>query len=93
MWIETAFDNLPATQVAIVTDVRFPNEVAAIKERGGKVIKIVRPDVAPLPTDSDRALLGYDDWDGVVNNNRGIDDLRVYAMQWADVILEKVREP
>lgn len=92
VWVNIVLDELPASQVAIITDVRFPNEVAAIKERGGKVLKIVRPGVEPLPTDSDRALLGYDEWDGVINNNRGADDLRAYAQTWAKLIQDKVTE-
>lgn len=33
------------TSNLIISDVRFPNEAKAIKERGGIVIKVVRPDV------------------------------------------------
>lgn len=33
---------IPSVNVLLVPDVRYPNEVAAIKARGGKVVKVVR---------------------------------------------------
>ena len=43
IWIDCTLSNCGRN--AIISDCRFPNEAKAIKERGGIVIKVVRPDV------------------------------------------------
>lgn len=55
----------------IITDVRFPNEARAIKERGGTLIKILRPKLkmSEYEHSSETALDNYDNWDIVLNNN------------------------
>jgi hypothetical protein len=59
----------------VVTDVRFPNEFAAIKARGGYVVRIVRPGVGPANSHpSETALDGFD-FDVVIHNNGTIGDL------------------
>jgi len=72
----------------LVTDVRFPDEVKAIEDRGGVVIRVNRPD-EPLIEDgttiyyppfddvehpSETALDDYE-FDYVINNNGTIEDL------------------
>lgn len=42
IWIDCTLSN--CGENAIISDCRFPNEAKAIKERGGIVIKVVRPD-------------------------------------------------
>jgi hypothetical protein len=45
----------------IVTDVRFPNEAKAIKDRGGIIIRVDRPGIKPInPHPSETAL---DNWE------------------------------
>jgi len=56
----------------VVPDVRFPNEADAVKRAGGIVVRIDRlaklRDKVP-DHESERALIHYDDWDYVVNND------------------------
>lgn len=75
----------------IITDVRFPNEAQAIKDRGGVVIRVERdtPKVAALFTrkdgstefitakehPSETALDNYKDFDYVIDNNGTIENL------------------
>ncbi len=61
----------------IITDVRFPNEAKAIKDRGGILIKVVRPETDILAGDheSETALDNYKDWDLVLDNSRDINYL------------------
>lgn len=49
--------------VLIITDVRFPNEVEAIRKAGGLLVKTVRGGVGPRSTVADLALYGWDGWD------------------------------
>lgn len=54
-WVGRAFAALADIEGdVVVSDVRMPNEVSAIRDRGGKVIRVVRPDLAP--NDSPRGL-------------------------------------
>lgn len=70
----------------IITDVRFPNEVEAIKKRRGIVIRVNRPNINKLidsgidvsklnQHESETALDNYTDWDYIIDNNGSIEDL------------------
>ena len=63
----------------IITDVRFPNEVEAIEDKGGTVIRIERTPRSygtefEIEHSSETALDDYD-FDYVINNNGSISDL------------------
>jgi hypothetical protein len=45
----------------IITDTRFPNEAKAIKDKGGIIIRVDRPGVAPI--NNHPSEIGLDDWD------------------------------
>lgn len=60
----------------LVTDVRFPNEATAIKERGGMLIRINRGgDVTHGQHPSETALDDYAEWDVVIDNNGTLEEL------------------
>jgi hypothetical protein len=60
----------------IISDVRFPDEVEAIKERGGVVIRIERPSVKNNDTHiSETSLDNYKDFDYTIVNNDNLNDL------------------
>lgn len=63
----------------IISDVRFPNELKAIKDRGGICIRVLRPlprlPIEPDPHISESALDNSDDFDYMVINDGTIDDL------------------
>lgn len=62
-----------------ITDVRFPNEADAIKERGGRVYWISRPGIGPANDHpSEHALDDYD-FDAVIDNSGTLDDLAAEA--------------
>lgn len=72
----------------IITDVRFPNEAKAIKNRGGILIRIERdyvlrggPEDPKNQHPSETALDDYQDWDYIIQNDGTIEDL-----------IEKVKE-
>lgn len=45
VWVNALMANL--TGPSVIVDVRFPNEVTAIADHGGLVVRIVRPGVTP----------------------------------------------
>ena len=62
----------------IITDVRFPNEVASIKKMGGFVIRIDRsfPDqISTQGHESEHALDHFKAWDEVISNNGTFEEL------------------
>lgn len=52
LWSDTLLDHASDLDAVVVSDVRFPNEVAGIQRKGGEVIRITRPDLPPLEADA-----------------------------------------
>lgn len=70
----------PAYRVIVATDVRFPNEVAAVRSLGGKVYRVVRPWGGPAISavdahDSEHALDNIQ-LDGEILNSSTLENLR-----------------
>lgn len=65
----------------IISDVRFPNEAEAIKDRNGILIRVERNTGNTEMHDSEIALDNYKNWDYVIDNNGTIEEL-----------IEKVRD-
>ena len=89
-WIIALFaDYLPGNNW-IVTDVRFPNEALAIRQRGGVLIRINRDVMDDSGRDpshpSETSLDDWGDWDFVINNDSDLADLA----RRINVILEQV---
>ncbi len=77
IWIDLALRKDDGTaDVILISDCRFPNEVSAIKELGGKVYKVIRPDAPIRDSVSDEALEDYEGWDGMVLNTGKLDRLQ-----------------
>jgi hypothetical protein len=67
-WVTQLTDTLKREQpdVALITDVRFPNEVDAIHALGGYAVKVTRttaPDVKVHAHASENVLDGFNGWD------------------------------
>ena len=53
----------------VITDLRFPNEVRMLRDRGAYLVRVDRA-AAPVSHDvSDCALEGFDQWDAIVDNS------------------------
>lgn len=46
-WVQVAERSMPADKNVVFTDVRFANEAAMIRERGGQVVRLYRPGHEP----------------------------------------------
>lgn len=74
LWTNTEMEKSAPFDHVVFDDCRFPNEVAAIKMAGGRVIEIERPD---LPTKMDHASENQKlDVDAIVRNDSSLVDLR-----------------
>lgn len=78
-WIEYVIRGVQDVDVLIVPDVRFPNEVEALREADALLGKVVRPGYGPRKSISDRALLPYRGWDFVVGASGKMSELENYG--------------
>ena len=71
IWVNALFADYEPDSKWIITDVRFPNEAKAIKEKGGIMIRINRPNFIGKDFDhlSETALDDYDGFDYVIEND------------------------
>jgi len=49
IWVNILLARIAGHQKVVISDLRFPNEAAAILTMGGRVIKIERPETSPVP--------------------------------------------
>ena len=81
-WVDFVFfktiRNYPEDTNFVIPDVRFPNEADIIRERGGKVWRIERENIAPINSHSSETALDDYDFDLVLRNNHSLDTL--YSM-------------
>ena len=74
VWADSTIRRITAegTALAVVTDVRFPNEVKAIQDAGGKVIRLTRNSESDDQHSSEVALdkeqYDWDNFDEVIDN-------------------------
>ena len=74
-WVNALF-NKYNNQWWIIPDTRFPNEAEAIKNRGGKLIRVNRNQFVIVDTHpSETSLDDYTDWDFVIDNNGTMEEL------------------
>lgn len=74
-WVRLGITEAAKHSRVVITDVRFPNEVEAVKRAGGFMFNVVRPGHGPKgnhASEQDLSRL----CDRVVDNNGDLDDLR-----------------
>lgn len=75
LWVKILFANTEDWSNYIIADVRYPNEVNAIKERNGILLRIDRKGAGAGNHSSETALDDYKEWDVYIENNSSIEDL------------------
>ena len=75
LWIKALFANTEGWSNYIIADVRYPNELYAIKERNGILLRIDRKGAGAGNHSSETALDNYKEWDVHIENNGSIEDL------------------
>ena len=74
IWVNATINKIKQEQsgLSFVTDVRFPDEVAAIQKAGGKVIRLTRcafpEDKHPSETSLDKDVYDWSNFDAVIDN-------------------------
>ena len=75
LWVKILFANTEGWTNYIIADVRYPNEIKAIKERNGILLRIDRKGAGAGNHSSETALDDYKEWDVHIENNGSIEDL------------------
>ena len=75
LWVKILFANTEGWSNYIIADVRYPNEIKAIKERNGILLRIDREGAGAGNHSSETALDDYKEWDVHIENNGSIEDL------------------
>lgn len=73
IWIDCTLSN--CEKDVIISDCRFPNEAKAIKERGGVVIKVVRPNAKASDSHQSETLIDEIRADYTIWNDTTLEDL------------------
>jgi len=53
-WVKKVMEKI--TENAIISDVRYPNEVQAILDKGGVIVYIIRPDILPANKEEENSI-------------------------------------
>lgn len=80
IWVDTAMRKVNGDTV--FSDVRFPNEVAAIRERGGKIVRITRPGVGPVNGHASETAIDDIKADFTIVNDREPWDMQGALVAW-----------
>lgn len=72
-------NSISDNEITLIPDLRFPCEVEAIQARGGKCVKVVRPDVEKTDDYADCALDDFHDWDHTIYNTGSLAELEFKA--------------
>lgn len=67
----------------VISDVRFPNELLAIRKAGGEIWRIDRPGCRPVNSHQSETALDGAGFDFVLANNGTLDDLHSKAVMFA----------
>jgi len=69
VWVNALFSDYDHNNRWIITDLRFPNELQAIQNHNGMLIKVVRPGVVGMNHYSETALDNFNKWDHIIHND------------------------
>lgn len=89
VWIDAALRGIDANEDVVITDVRFPNEAQAIRDRCGEVWRIERPGLSAVNAhESETALDGFP-FDATIYNGTTVEHLRENVIAALDVRLRQ----
>lgn len=91
-WIEQALDRTGSTEggILVVTDMRFPNELTAVQERGGVTVKVLRPEADSQPIlHASEQTLDDEGFDFFVTNDGSLETLEERVISLTRQITER----
>lgn len=74
-WVNALWSDFGPTDKWIITDVRFPDEAQAVKDRGGLMYRVTRSNVGAVNNHSSELALDHWKFDGIIKNDSTIEEL------------------
>lgn len=89
-WVDQLFAKINRMNSAriVIPDVRYVNEVAAIKNAGGYVIRVNRPGAKAFGHESETELMNFTGWDEEFDNDREIDYLEKNVVSYVKNLID-----
>ncbi|MNZ93709.1 hypothetical protein D3C78_1127880 [compost metagenome] len=88
LWLRVARQNLdnlaecfPQAPGIVISDVRYEDEAAFVRERGGVLVHILRPDAPPVRAHATEAGVAIGDNDLTIHNDGGLAELRERVLE------------
>lgn len=88
LWLRVARQNLdnlaecfPQARGIVISDVRFEDEAAFVRERGGVLVHILRPDAPPVRAHASEAGVAIGDNDLTIHNDADLAELRERVLE------------
>lgn len=76
IWVDTVMKSLEDGHNYVFTDCRFPNEAAAVKQYGGKMIRINRPGFKPINNHPSETSLDDYEFDTIIENDGDLENFK-----------------
>jgi hypothetical protein len=73
----------------VITDLRFPDEADVVRDAGGMIALVVRPDITPVSTHATESFWKNCDPDWKIDNAGSLDDLRETVLSEKRMASEK----
>jgi hypothetical protein len=77
IWVNKTLGGLDPAKNYIITDVRYKNEAAAIRDLGGQMWRVVRPGTGPVNKHKSEVDLDDYTFDFTIKNNGDLDNLEI----------------
>lgn len=79
-WVDRVMAQVKSTGDYVITDVRFPNEEAAVHQAGGKVLRIVRDGVGAVNAHVSDTGVDSLNIDGAILNTGSLEEFKVQVL-------------
>lgn len=94
-WLKKLLSNVSKDkpEVALITDVRFPNELQFVKDLKGETVRVDRPTLAKLsnashPSEQALANVPDEEWSRVIANDGTIEEFQKKVLDTFDTFME-----
>lgn len=85
IWVNALYKDIDLMDNVVISDVRFNNEARAIRDRGGRILKVTRPGVvAAIDHTSETEHLRWTH-DGKIENNSTVNELHSRVDDWMKI--------
>ncbi len=89
VWVDALFRRHRGARCLVVPDVRLPNEMEAMRARGGRVVRVVRPGVGPVNGHISETALDGTEPDAVIENDGSLADLACKVDKFVSEVVGK----